>query len=1049
MGQSVKEQEYLANLFKEVEGLTARGEFEEALLKINTAEINVLNTFGSKSLVYGNLMFKKASVFIDQYQPDTSIQLLNKSKEILEVVLGKNHPDLSYIYLNLSKCYSIKGSYEGCIENAQNALSILKKYNDKDSIIAAALTNLGNCYESLGEYSLSLDSYNKALKIIESISGSESIDVAGIMLGLGTAYHSMGEYLRALETYNKILILLNKIKTIESPLAADVYNNMGNTLNYLGRYKEGAKYHEQSLALCLKFYGKEHPYVADSYNNLGVSYAGELDFEKAINYFKKGLEIRINAYGETHPLVVNSLMNIANQVDKMGEPEKAIEYLKKGLDILHEIFTDENHIEIIMLLTNTGTVYIEMKKYDEALKCFEKANKITSSILDSLNIYDYYNYQGIAGVHFNKKNYDNALENYKIAYANAAFVFGEKSQFAAQTLNNIAYSFIKKGDMDSAEVFYQKAFFANNYKKGNYASVLSNEELLRTVQQLGDAYNRKGDYRYYFEALNLFKDAYGLTRQVLHSFTDAESKQIFTENAKDMYEGGILSSTRLFEKDKDRQYLNDAFTASEESRSLSLYESLRESDALHFAGIPDSLLQREYDLRVDIAYYDKKRFEEEIEKKKPITDSTLLAINSTLFDLKRAYEDMKDTFELRYPDYYRLKYDLQVESVENVQQSLPPDQALLEYFVGDSSIFIFLVKKNDYRAIEVKKDFPLEDWVKQLRHGIYGYHTADPNLKTDDLRDSCASEYIESATALYQKLLAPVDSLLPRRVVIVPDGALGYIPFEALLTDRPKRANRFHEYPYFGGQTGKEHSISYCYSATLLREMTTRQHRQTPGKSFLAYAPYYDGDTTLLASRSIDPNNPANRLPPLKYATEEVEALHDIMGGKAVIGRSARKDSLIQEAGQYRIVHLSTHGKANDKVGDYSFLAFSEVKDSVDNEWLYVRDIYNLSLNADMVVLSACETGIGELKRGEGIISLARAFAYAGAKSIVTTLWSVDDAKTKDLMLFFYRHLKQGMTKDEALAKARSDYFEKYKSGDAHPYFWAGFIGIGDMGAVK
>ena len=113
-----------------------------------------------------------------------------------------------------------------------------------------------------------------------------------------------------------------------------------------------------------------------------------------------------------------------------------------------------------------------------------------------------------------------------------------------------------------------------------------------------------------------------------------------------------------------------------------------------------------------------------------------------------------------------------------------------------------------------------------------------------------------------------------------------------------------------------------------------------------------------------------------------------------------------------------------------------------------MRDIYNLSLNADLVVLSACETGIGELKRGEGIISLARAFAYAGAKSIVTTLWSVDDARTKDLMVFFYRNLLQGMPKDEALARARSDYFEKYKGANAHPYFWAGFVGIGDMEGI-
>ena len=183
--------------------------------------------------------------------------------------------------------------------------------------------------------------------------------------------------------------------------------------------------------------------------------------------------------------------------------------------------------------------------------------------------------------------------------------------------------------------------------------------------------------------------------------------------------------------------------------------------------------------------------------------------------------------------------------------------------------------------------------------------------------------------------------------------------------------------------------------------------------------------------------------------SEEVFKAQKLMRGDAVLDKKATKYAFESLVGDYRIVHLATHGKANDKIGDYCFLAFTEQKDSVQNELLYVRDIYNLRLNADLVVLSACETGIGELRRGEGVISLARAFAYAGAKSLVTTLWSVNDKSTLNIMEGFYRQLRKGAPKNQALWQAKLDYLAKSKSEMAHPFFWAAFVPIGDINPIK
>jgi CHAT domain-containing protein len=265
------------------------------------------------------------------------------------------------------------------------------------------------------------------------------------------------------------------------------------------------------------------------------------------------------------------------------------------------------------------------------------------------------------------------------------------------------------------------------------------------------------------------------------------------------------------------------------------------------------------------------------------------------------------------------------------------------------------------------------------------------------------------------------------------------------LTKKPEKAIRFRDHAYLL----REHSISYSFSATLLREMMQKKHQTIPTKPLLAYAPFFDGDTTSLAKIFTDDVTMRRNLTPLSNSGEEAYRIAKSMGGEAIVGKEATEQKFIETVSSARIIHLATHGQADDKSGDYSFLAFAPLKDSLENELLYVRDLYNLTLNADLVVLSACETGIGKLQRGEGIISLARAFAYAGSKSIVTSLWSVNDAKTKDLMLLFYNNLKKGKSKDAALREAKLSFINKNAQPNANPFFWAGFIGIGDMSKMR
>jgi len=482
--------------------------------------------------------------------------------------------------------------------------------------------------------------------------------------------------------------------------------------------------------------------------------------------------------------------------------------------------------------------------------------------------------------------------------------------------------------------------------------------------------------------------------------------------------------------------------AVENLHALSLFKDRRQFTAPIWVDMPKAIIQQEQYLRNALTDLEKKHFEttnNPLNTGAAETESTKSEIEA----IQRQYDNLIQNLDSSYPEFQRQRADLHVVHGKELRSDiqLTSAQTVVEYFLTDSSIWIIYFQKDREGYKEIKKDFPLDQWVAELRSSLTAFHT-DPNMANS--YDSLAATYTALAHRLYEKLLAPVADSLPEHLIIVPDGALGYLPFEVLLTAPAAVPARWQDHAYLL----KKHSISYAYSATMLREMTVHPHLHEPTVPFYGFAPRYDGDTSLLST--LFPGADLRKdLSPLPHTGEEVFKAAKLMGGKYFTGKQASEDNFRAKAPEARILHLATHGQANDRAGDYCFLVFADQKDSAENEILYARDIYNLQINADLVTLSACETGIGELQSSEGIISLARAFAYAGAKSIVTSLWSVSDAKTKDLMIDFYKNLRKGMLKDDALRQAKLDFLKRNRGQEAHPFYWAGFVGIGNMGGIR
>lgn len=1026
----------LADQFlNEMRSLIQESKWTEAEVKGEQARAIYESLLGEECRQMGDVWHHMGKIYSAQGDFDRAMEYFHKAFDIRFKTLGENHPDVAHSLNNMGICYYYKGDYTKAIEYTQKALKIyLITLDENHPDVVRCFHSLGFYYSYKGEYDKAIECFEKALRISLNTLGENHADVAMYFNNLGVNFNSKGEYDKAIDYYQKAL----KIGiSINGEVNADVsasFNNLGNSFNSKGEYDKAIEYHQKSLKIKLKIQGKKHPDVAAAFNNLGLSFNNKGEYDKAIDYHRRALEIRLNAFGENHPDVAMSFNNLGVSFNSKGDFDRAILYYQKAAQIWLNTY-DENYSSVAKSFNNLGVCFEGKGEYEKAIEYHQKALKIRLNVFGENHPEVAVSFINLGNIFSSKGEYDQAIQYYKKTLKILTNTYGENHSDVAKSFNNLGWSFNYKGEYDTAIIYCQKALKIRLATLGK-----AHPNVIASCLALINVYDKTHQYDsvfYYIE------QAVASIRVQAVAPISVSTKGLYQSQNLPVFEQAIDISLKNANLHYDSTLKQKVFNYSEMSKATMLQAQINAADALAFAGIPDSLLRQERNLRIDITWREKQRqglFEQGLAE----TDTTVLRISSLIFDLKDRYEALKKRFEADFPEYYRLQYDLSTVSLSYVQDTLlEKGQTLVEYFTGDSAIYVFTIRPDTFTVTEIKKDFSLDTLVRQLREGIYSYYQR--GVPSAEFYNTTAHEYTKSAYTLYDKLIKPIASLLTENVIVVPDGVLGYVPFDALLTEKPVNPTYFHSHAYLG----RERRISYAYSATLLREMRDKVRKSTPTGSVLALAPFFRGDATVLREQ-LDTLSElvalrADTLKPLQYSGREVLIAEKILKGQALLGLAATKDTFQYLAGRYRILHLSTHGKANDRIGDYAYLGFARSDTSFEK--MYVKDIYNLSLNADMVVLSACETGIGQLQRGEGIISLARAFAYAGAKSIVTTLWQVDDARTSRLMQHFYKNLQQGMTKGEALWHAKRTLFAG-KKDNAHPFFWAGFIPVGDMRAL-
>lgn len=818
----------------------------------------------------------------------------------------------------------------------------------------------------------------------------------------GEIFNSKGDRESAVEHFRKAVDLYQMQPTDNRHHIARIYMLISQCYLFLHQSSQALLYGKQSVVIFEDVFGQIHPQVSTAYRALGHVYTVMEDNAPALKYHEKSLEIVTQYYGDNHHLVARGYNSMGNVYQNLRDSLRATAYYARAEEIA--LGTGENEDELLgIIYHNLGIHFFDFKNYPKAREYWQKS-----------------------------------IPLYASAHSPEHWAITEK-------MNWIGEAWMREGQYEKALEWQKKAMRRIDPSWGGADHTLPqldvprDRDILFTV--ISDrASTMLGRYRYGSQDIRdlefageSFRAALNMLDSLRKGLVGDASRLDWNDITFRFSEGAIQSAYELEKVKNDETWRDRAFSYMERSKSSTLMSALNSMRAAHYANVPDSLMDQENDLRRRIGEIEMEVFEIQHDDEE-IDQVRLRDLKAESFHLNLARLAVMRDIELNYPEYYKLKYDLAVVSPEAVRNFLPDDEtAVVEYFLGDSSLFIFAITSEGYML----RQFPsagLDEMIEQFMRNF---------VPESVYRRSSRNSYPAEAHALYERLIAPLEGFIPDEgnLIIVPDGKLGHLPFEALLSRKPEgsEVGNFAQFPYLL----RRYHVSYANSATLL--LNRRPRRMALGKlKMMAFAPEFGGSAgTELAYQDL-----RSGLSKLEFAPREVEKISRFMDTDVYTGEDATEQLFKSDGANYNVLHFATHGMVEDKNSLYSRIAFSPPKDSAEDGMLHTYELFSMKLNADLAVLSACNTGMGQLVRGEGIMSLARGFMYAGCPSIVMSLWAVNDESSANIMEEFYRHLAKGQGKDESLRAAKLNYLDQAQGRQAHPYYWAAHVLIGDRSSL-
>ena len=828
----------------------------------------------------------------------------------------------------------------------------------------------------------------------------------------------------------------------------------------------------------------ENEYVEQCYFYLDQSYISKQyaeDFIRTKNALEKAYQVFYKSLkGREDNIAAFMFFQLGNAYVRLGEFESAKHMFEEGL-----AYSKRYNYPPAAKFPDHGGMYLTMGNYAEAKRVFLEG--IDYPGLPSGDFI--FTKLSLAECQARMNDFEGALKTNKELEVQLAHLSKEirdkLPEFRRGLYENYGIIYAGKNDWENSLLWYKKALKTAR----NYHLSMKREEALLELE-IGSALLNCGRAK---EALDVYHNA---LNTVIPSFNgpvvrNPEVADLFAENviykalhgkaraflALDQPENALrcyelipiveakLRATHAYESSSllalgesrkrfdeaidiawqlydrsghERQYADRAFLLSEQARGMLLLESLVQAQLEY--KLPDSIRRQEHELEVKLAWYDHEIAAEKGRGAK--ADKKRLAqLDKERFDLKQEKERLKATLREKFPDYVRLTEDIAFLSVAGVPSLLRPRQAMVDYFLTEKFAYIFYFDAAgmfSWRKADLPEGF--RDRVAEYSNFLF-------NLDETDKARRAA--FLHTASECYQLLLAPELAAAAKdlsSLLIIPDDALVFIPFETLL--RHPAGGHWRGLPWLL----RDYSIGYAYSATLLQrqqEISAGHKRDKPVPYQLGgFAPSYSASGSS-STRGISPL-PEYPVYDIKSTQDELRKVHAMTGGLAYYKEKAEEQVFKEVAAECRILLLAMHGFANNEQPELSCLLFGiPTSDSIRNNVLYASEIQVMRLHADLAVLSACNTGFSKQYKGEGVYSLARAFAAAGVPCTVMSLWPLHESTAPKLVEAFFRHLKAHKTKDEALQLAKLEFIADDENFDmTHPFYWAGVMATGDMCAL-
>ena len=886
----------------------------------------------------------------------------------------------------------------------------------QDSIQERTYSNKGREEGRKGDFEKAELYYKKALVLGIKLYGENDTKVLQSHINLGIQQKNLGKYDDAIQSYSKAEELIKSIYGEEDARLGMIYGNAGLVFKSKGDYSKALEYQESALRALAADSSKYANFIRPTEFNLAVSLKNLNRLQEAIKIANKNIK------GKYHELIPRHYVLLAEIYSEKNNNSLAEKYYQESIKSWIRYHNEETY-GLGETYNNYASFLIKTRKYDSAWVYNERAEKIISNTYGSKSTF-----------------YSHVQNNYGDIYLNRDSEAVSVKDFRRK----------KKGNILKALGHYQKASVAvvEGYNNDDFLSLPPIDEAISEIQLLtvlkkkatafellAEIYQAEMDYENYLrfnvQALQTINSCINLIHRLRIGYLNEESKLLLAEKQESTFMDAISIAYHLYRFTKEKQYLHMAFEFTEKSKSASFLASVKDMEAKQFGGIPDSLLAREEYLKINISNYKELLFQEN-QQGNPDSQKTRL-YSSKIFQHNEEYNQLISLFEKKYPQYYSFKYENKVITIDEVQRRLKKKDAVIEYVVNEpisaehpGQVYRFTITKD-------KVDLSMEPiGVEHVNHieNLYDFLSNTAYLYT---RKKDFIAYCISANQLYNTLLAPVSGLISgKSLIVVPDDKLSYIPFDALLSAMPDTSKMdFRKLDYLV----YDYPINYSYSSTLLFNYFEAD-KQAPNK-LLAFAPDYklpDGVTT-----------GHEQLMPLPGAKTEVEQLNRYIASDIFVGSMASEKNFKEFAPRYDILHLAMHTILNDSLPMFSRLAFtSPAEGDTEDGWLNTHEIYNMKLNARMAVLSACNTGKGKLQKGEGVMSLARGFLYAGCPSIVMTLWEVEDLSGTEIMRNFYNLLSKGKNKNDALRLSKLKHIQDADPLKAHPHYWLGYVNIGN-----